>query len=148
MKKLSFLLALALMAGLMIPAVHATPNDYQSTEVTYSKFGDFEIVTTTILYDLPTRSNARAADKTLSVKYSGNVIADVTLSATFGYDGETAWVSKTSSSHTTYSGWSYGSEKISQSGGTASLSGKLSHLLHGSHSVNISLTCSPTGQIS
>ena len=63
-------------------------------------------------------------------------------------DGKTAWVSNASSSHTTYSGWSYGSEKITKSGGTASLTGTLSHLLHRNIPVNISLTCSPTGQIS
>lgn len=70
------------------------------------------------------------------------------MSVTFGYDGKTAWVISASGSHTTYDGWSYSGERITTSGGTANLSATLRHLLHKSVAVNLSLTCSPTGQIS
>lgn len=148
MKKISFLLSLILIMGLMLPPVHAAPDVYQETSVIHTEFGDIEIETTTIVHDSLFRSSSKSADQVASVKMNGKVIANVTLSATFGYDGKTAWVSSASGSHTTYDGWSYGSETISKSGGTATLSAKVSHLLYGSHSVNISLTCSPTGQIS
>lgn len=146
MKKIgAFLLTFALLAVTMIPSSLAAANNWQDTETVYSELGDVEIITT-IHYAI-SRSGG-SANKTSTVKSDGKVIAEVTLSATFGYDGKTAWVSNASSSHTTYSGWSYGSEKITKSGGTASLTGTLSHLLHRNISVNISLTCSPTGQIS
>ena len=146
MKKIgAFLLTFALLAVTMIPSSLAAANNWQDTETVYSELGDVEIITT-IHYAISRCGGS--ANKTSTVKSDGKVIAEVTLSATFGYDGKTAWVSNASSSHTTYSGWSYGSEKITKSGGTASLTGTLSHLLHRNIPVNISLTCSPTGQIS
>ncbi len=146
MKKIgAFLLTFALLAVTMIPSSLAAANNWQDTETVYSELGDVEIITT-IHYAIS--RGGGSANKTSTVKSDGKVIAEVTLSATFGYDGKTAWVSNASSSHTTYSGWSYGSEKITKSGGTASLTGTLSHLLHRNIPVNISLTCSPTGQIS
>ncbi len=141
-------LFLLFMAAIMVLPAQAMSNSYQEYEVVYTESGNIEIETTTIIYASAFRSSSRKADIVSSVKQNGAVIAEVTLSATFGYDGKTAWVSSASSSHTTYSGWSYGSEKITKSGGTASLTGTLSHLLHRNIPVNISLTCSPTGQIS
>lgn len=141
-------LFLLFMAAIMVLPAQAMSNSYQEYEVVYTESGNIEIETTTIIYASAFRSSSRKADIVSSVKQNGAVIAEVTLSATFGYDGKTAWVSSASSSHTTYSGWSYGSEKITKSGGTASLSATLSHLLYRNVPVNISLTCSPTGQIS
>ncbi len=148
MKKLSFLLSLVLMVGLMIPSVYATPDICCDTNVIHTEFGDIEIETTTIIHDSVFRSSSKRADQVSSVKLNGKVIANVTLTATFGYDGKTAWVSSASGSHTTYDGWSYSGEKISKSGGTATLAASLFKLTEGTVSVNTSLTCSPTGQIS
>lgn len=119
MKKVSFLLSLILMMGLMIPSAYAASDVYQETNVVHTEFGDFEIETTTTVYDSILRSSGRKADKSISVKNGGKVIADITLSVTFGYDGKTAWVSNASGSHTTYDGWSYSNENITQSGATA-----------------------------
>lgn len=148
MKKFSLLLSLALLFCMTIPSVRATSDVYQAVEVIHTEFGDFEVETTTLIYDSMARSNSRRADKIKTVKYDGNTIAEVTLTATFGFDSKTAWVISTSSSHTTYGGWSYGSETIARSGGKATLSAMLSNPQHRSIAVNISLTCSPTGQIS
>lgn len=148
MKKLSFFLSLALLVGIMIPVVHAMSNTCWETDVIHTEFGDIEIETVTVIHNLTSRSGSKSVDKTQTIKSSGKIIAEVTLSATFGYDGKIAWVSSASSSHTTYDGWSYGSEKITKSGGTVSLTAKLSHLQYRDLSVNISITCSPTGQIS
>lgn len=148
MKKLSFFLSLALLVGIMIPVVHAMSNTCWETDVIHTEFGDIEIETVTVIHNLTSRSGSKSVDKTQTIKSSGKIIAEVTLSATFGYDGKTAWVISASGSHTTYDSWSYSNEKITKSGGTASLSATLSHLLHTSIPVNISITCSPTGQIS
>ncbi len=142
------LLALTLLVSIMILPTQAVSNDTPDVEVVHTELGDFEIVTTTIIHDSVARSSSKSADRIREVKYSGKVVAKITLSATFGYDGKTAWVISASGSNNTYDGWKYGSEKISKSGGTASLTGILSHILHGTFSVDMSLTCSPSGQIS
>lgn len=140
---LVFLLAVSM---LLVP-VQAV-NSEREIEVIHTEFGDFEIETTTIIYNTLFRSNSVSVNRAQTVKHSGKVIAEVTLSATFGYDGKTAWVSNASGSHVTYNNWSYGSERITKSGGTASLSAKLTHSQYADIPINISLTCSPTGQIS
>lgn len=148
MKKLSaYFLTFALLVGAMIPSSLAVANSWQETETVYDELGDIEIETTTTVHYAASRSGGRV-DRTSTIKYSGKVIAEVTLSATFGYDGKTSWVSSASGSHTTYDGWSYGSEKITKSGGTAKLTATLSRLLYRDIAVDISLTCSPTGEIS
>lgn len=148
MRKIVSLFALALLMCMMLPTTQAVSNVHQEIEVAHIEFGDFEIETTTIIYDSMARSGSKSADRISTVKQNGKVIAEVTLSATFGYDGKTAWVSSASGSHVTYDNWSYGNESITKSGRTASLSGRLTHSIYGSHTVNISMTCSPTGQIS
>jgi len=126
----------------------AVESVYQKNEIVETEFGLIEVETVLTVYNSLNRSNTKSADYTQTVKFSGNVVAEVTLSATFGYDGKTAWVSSASGSRTTYYGWTYGSEKITKSGGTAKLTATLSHVLHRSIPISASLTCSPTGQIS
>lgn len=148
MKKLSFLLSLALIIGIMIPAVHATSDVYRETDIIHTEFGDFEIETVTVIHSLTSRSGSKSADKTQTVKFSGKTIGEVTLSATFGYDGKTAWVISANSAYTTYSNWSYSNENISKSRGIAALTATLTHATHRDIPLNISITCSPTGQVS
>lgn len=145
----ALLLTLTLLVSIMVLPTQAVSNNTPDVEVVYTESGDFEIVTTTIIYDSMARSSSKSADRIREVKYDGKLIAKITLSATFGYDGKTAWVSSASGSHTTYDRWNYGSETISKSGRTASLNAKLSHSIHGTLAIdNLSLTCSPSGQIS
>lgn len=148
MKKLSFLLSLALLVGMMIPAAYAAPEVYQETDFIHTEFGDFEIVSTIIIHNPTSRSGSKSVDKTQTIKSSGKTIAEVTLLASFGYDGKSAWVSSASGSHTTYDGWSYSNEKITYTGGTASLNAALIHQQYRDLAVTLTLTCSPTGQIS
>lgn len=148
MKRLSFVLTTAMLICMMIPTTQAASYHYQKIEIVRTEYGDYEIETTTIIYDSMARSNSISADRTYTVKYSGKVVAEVTLSATFDYDGKTTWVTSASGSHTIYDGWKYSNEKITKSGGTASLNAELDHNTHGNITVNVSMTCSPTGQIS
>lgn len=147
-RNLSVALICILLLGSMVLPSAAAPAIYRYNEVIYTEMGPVEVETILTIHDSLTRSNTKKADVAQTVKYSGKVIAEVTLSATFGYDGKTSWVISASGAHTTYEGWSYGNESITTSGGTASLVAKLTHAVHGSRSVSISLTCSPTGQIS
>ena len=147
-KRIAILFTSVILMCAMILPVGATQQTYQETEIIHTEFGDIEKVSVVTVYNSVARSSTKSADCTDTYKYSGNVIAEVTLSATFGYDGKTSWVVSASGSNKTYDGWSYGSQSITKSGGTASLSAKLSHLLWRSVNVNMSLTCSPSGQIS
>ena len=54
----------------------------------------------------------------------------------------------TDSSHTTSGSWSYQNERISESGNKAELTAKLTKLGAGTTYVDISLSCTPSGQIS
>ena len=93
-------------------------------------------------------SQTKRAEKTSTYRYAGSVIAKVTLEATFGYDGDSAWVVSTDSSHTTSGGWSYKNEQISESSNRAKLTAELTHIIFETMQVNISLSCTPSGQIS
>lgn len=148
MKKSSLFLAIVLIVSMMTTAAQATSTIYQETETIHTEIGDFEIETTTIIYPSAVRSSSRNAERIREIKSGGALIAKVTLSASFGYDGKTAWVSSASGSHTTYDKWSYGSEDITKSGGTAKLTATLSHIPHRDVPLTITITCSPTGQIS
>ena len=146
-KKLSVILTAALLVCAMVLPASAAQETYCQIETIYTDFGPVEVKTVITVYESPTRSSTKSADIARTFIYDGSTIAVVTLYATFGYNGSSAWVISTSSSHTTYNGWSYGNENITTSGGTATLTATLTKLFNRAP-VNISLTCSPTGQIS
>lgn len=117
------------------------------TKTVTTVYGDFEVEETLVVYSAA-RSSTKSASKSQTIKYDGVVIADVTLHATFGYDRRTSWVVNAYSTRTTYGSWSYGSESITKSGGTSSLSAMLRNSNARNTPVNISMTCSPSGSIS
>lgn len=146
MKKLvSFALCVMMLCAAALPA-EAAQSDDQNISVTVSEDGRLEIITVLELSNSVLRTS-RTAHKTSYVNYDGERVAEVTLSATFGYDGDEAWVVEAEGDSVTYDGWRYGSERIRESGGTVSLSAKLSHATEGTVPVNISMTCSPDGTI-
>lgn len=147
-KKISVVLAAALLVCAMVLPASAAQETYCQTETIYTDFGPVEVKTVITVHESLARSSTRSADISRTFTADGTTIAVVTLSATFGYNGSSAWVISSSGSHTTYNGWSYGNESITSSGGTAYLTATLYHLLHRNIAVSISLTCSPTGQIS
>lgn len=147
-RKISAVLVFVLLLCIMVLPSGATQNTYRKIDVMNTEFGPVEVETALTIQESLARSNTKRASAAQTFKFSGKVIAEVTLSATFGYDGKTAWVVSASGSHTTYDGWKYGGEKITKSGGTATLTATLSKLTSSNIPVNISLTCSPTGEIS
>lgn len=147
-KRASLALVFVLLLCAMTVPSGAVESAYQKNEIIETEFGLIEVETVLTVHKSLIRSNTKSADYKQTIKFSGDVIAEVTLFATFGYDGKTAWVISASGSHTTYDGWSYGSERITKSGGNAKLTATLSHSQYRNIAVNISLTCSPTGEIS
>ena len=147
--RISVLLARAMLVSAMIlPAGAAAPEVYRETQVISTEYGEIEVETTLVIYDSFFRSSTKRADKTQTYKYDGTEIATATLSATFGYDGSSSWVESASASHSTSGGWSYGSQSIAKSGGTATLTATLSHAALRPMPVNISMSCTSSGKIS
>lgn len=148
-KKLSVFLVLTLfVCMMMIPASAASPAVQLETEIIHTEDGDIEIETSSAIYRSLLRSSSSVkVEKTQTVKYNDEVIAIVTLTTTFSYNGTTARVTSTSSSHETYDGWTYKNEEITTSGGTAQLTAQLSKLFLRTLEITITATCSPTGDI-
>ena len=99
--------------------------------------------------ELDTRSSTKKASSVNTYKNNGEVIATVTLTTTFGYDGTRAWVVSSSGSHSVESGWTYKNENITNSGGTSRLTAELKSTTGLSRvPVNIDLVCTKNGEIS
>lgn len=106
----------------------------------------------TIIDELTVDSNARSSSKkgtlTRTFKKNNNTIAVITLTATFSYNGSTvSVVSKSISQCDTYNGWSFTQNSLSSSGGTATLTGRLTKFLSSPVNVNMSITCDKNGNI-
>jgi len=148
MKK-HFSLFLALLVCLMILPVNAASEEvYRETEIIHTENGDIEVETVLTIHNSLLRAKARTASKSQTYKSNGTTIANVTFTATFQYDGNAVSVTDTDSSYSTYDGWSYTSENITTSNGTAKLSSKLTKTSYIGVAVNISITCTPNGAIS
>jgi len=148
MKKYISLFLALLIFVMAVPVGAAKSEVSRETEIIHTDSGDIEIETVLTIHNSLFSSGSKTVTKDRSYKYDGTVIAEVSLTATFRYTGTSASVTSSDSSYTTYNGWSYKNESISTSGGTASLSAKLSKLLVGTVPVSISIKCSADGTIS
>lgn len=120
----------------------------ESTSVVIEDLGNgYTVETTTTVYADQVRVSKKSANAKSVYKHDGKEIATVILYATFSYNGTTSSVESTSYSKTTAFGWVYRNHNIATSGGRATLTATLSSLI-GSVAVNVSLYCSPTGNIS
>ena len=146
-RKLSALLMCAAMFCCAALPAQAYAAAAPEVEVVRTEHGDFTVETVLTVYPALSRAQTARADKVQTFKYGGEVIAEVTLSATFGYDGDEAWVEEAEGDSVTYDGWRYGSEKIEDSGGTVTLSAQMTKAEERNLNVNISMTCSPDGTI-
>lgn len=108
------------------------------------------LVTDTISETSPnSRNMSRCVTREKKYYDDGALVAEIALTATFRYDGNTvSVVSKSISKCETYDGWSFKQSSFTSSGGTVTLTGKLSKLLVLNASVKISLTCDENGNIS
>lgn len=95
------------------------------------------------------RSMSKAYTDKRTYTRDGTVIAEIWIDATFRYDTQTvSVVSKSISKCETYDGWSFKQSSFTSSGGTVTLTGKLTKLLVLNANVSISLTCDENGNIS
>ena len=138
MKKVAiFLLAVMMLVCAVLPCAAEAPKD--------SDFSYYDTVTVSPMF---ARASERSGTKTRTFTYKGDTIAEISLTATFRYNGSSvSVVSKSVSDYTTYDGWSYQQSSLSSSGGTATVTGKLKKGLL-SVNVNFSITCDASGNIS
>ena len=107
------------------------------------------LVRETALNNSLARSMSRAYTDKYTFYHDGELIAEIWIDATFRYDGNTvSVVSKSISKCETYDGWSFKQSSFTSSGGTVTLTGKLTKLLVLNANINISLTCDKNGNIS
>jgi hypothetical protein len=94
------------------------------------------------------RSSTVTVVKTRTYKKSDTTIAVITVSATFSYTGSSVSVSKKQVTQSdTYEGWKYSQTSFTSSGGTVTLSGKLTRLLNSTVPVSVTITCDANGKI-
>lgn len=144
----AFLIGALLLCTAVLPCAAAQPASSVQQSVIHTEYGDIVVTTTLTVYDSAARASTKSADKIRTVTYQGQTVATVTLSATFGYDGKSAWVEEASASHDTSGGWSYGSEKIDTDGSTAALSARLTKSSFAPVDFTLSMSCTPSGKIS
>ena len=108
------------------------------------------VVVDTITENNPiSRSMSRSVTREKIYYFNDEVIAEIAITATFRYDTQSvSVVSKSISKCETYDGWSFKQTSFTSSGGTVSLTGKLTKLLVLNANVSISLTCDENGNIS
>lgn len=151
MKKMTLVLAVLtlLVCILSIPASAAEMLDTGKTEIIYvDGLGEVTVTTVTEVYDSVARSSQKSVSKTQKIEYGGQLVATVTLKATFGYDGSDAWVVSSSGVRDISSGWSYSGQSIAKNGGSVTLTATLSKGIGVKIPISITMTCSPTGTIS
>lgn len=109
--------------------------------------GDGLIAIETLEIDMETRSTEKSATRTWNIQDGTDLIATISIHGVFFYDGSTVRVvSKELSRCDTYGGWSFSQTSFSSSGGTITLTGKLSKFLS-SKNISLSLSCDKNGNI-
>lgn len=94
-------------------------------------------------------AGTKTGSRTKTYTYYDKLIAEIAITATFTYNGVLAGVTSMSISKCeTYDGWKFQQTSFAPSGGTLSLTGKLTKLFFPNVDVNISLTCDKNGNIS
>lgn len=143
---LSLFVSLLLLTSLTLPAAAVEQPKILVSETHTMENG---ITITTEIID---ETQGRATDKTYTRRDTfdddGTIIAIIAITATYRYDGTSvSVVSKSVTQADTYEGWSYTQKSFTSSGGTVTLSGKLSKLLIFNSSFTMSMTCDKNGNI-
>lgn len=144
-----FLSSVLLLSSLSLASAAPLPEESVSVEH-YEEVYEEDGVTVTeeLTVYSNARSNQKTAYKTGTYEKSGTTIAEITLKAVFSYNGSSVSVlSKSVSQCNTYNGWSFSQTSLTSSGGTVTLTGKLTKLLNSSVSVNLTLSCDKDGNI-
>lgn len=164
MKRLiSFLLVSVLCISCIAPSFAAEIPSQQSNEtvisVTEQNLGNgFTLKTVTSIPKVSARFHMDSvgrtitASRTQTVTHNSDWVGSMTLTANFGYNGSSAWVNSIRTSHSVAGGWSYENESSWKSGETANMSAamiqRLAFITIAEVDPSISMSCSPSGQIS
>lgn len=96
-----------------------------------------------------TRSNIKDYTHRKTFSNGSSTIAKIAIRGEFRYDGSTvSVVSKEVTQTDTYDGWNYSQSSFTSSGGTITLSAKLTKLLNASIPFTMTLSCDKDGNIS
>lgn len=107
------------------------------------------VVSVITIPNVQTWSSTRTAAHQEKYYDGDTLIADIVITGTFRYTGTSvSVVSKELTKAATYDGWSFKQSSFTSSGGTITLTGKLTKLLIFNANVNMSLTCDKNGNIS
>ena len=144
---LSLLLCIVIIFPITVNAISSENGTVILSEETITEDGF------TIIDEVIDISQGRSIDKAYTRKktvYHGDtLIAIIAFTATFRYDGSTvSVVSKSVIQTDTYDGWSYKQNSFTSSGGTVTISGKVTKWLVLNSSFTMGLTCDATGNVS
>ena len=90
----------------------------------------------------------KTATRRRTFTQSGETIAVVAFEVTYGYASTMVYViSKSVTQTDTYKNWNYNQTAFTVNGGTVTLEGKLTKLLHASIPFTMSMTCDKSGNI-
>ena len=143
---LCLVLSIVLLITISAPAFASEASSVLSTQKT--DLGGGITLTEEIILDPQARATERSATARLTIDEDGVVLAVIAFRATFRYDGTTvSVVSKSVTQTDTYEGWNYKQTSFTSSGGTVTLTGKITRLLVLNHPFTLTLTCDKNGNI-
>ena len=144
---LCLFLSLILVGSAAVPAA-ASENAYTYSSKNIPLDNGIIIIEETIEHSL-TRATGKTVTKRGTIKKDDTVLAVIAFQVDFHYDGTTVTVASKSVTQTdTYNGWNYKQTSFTSSGGTVTLTGKITKLLVLSQSFTLSVTCDKNGNIS
>lgn len=121
--------------------------DIQSAQTTVDEDADITY-TDRLIIDETSRSSTRTATLERTFEKGDTVIAIIAITAKFSYNGSSVSVlSKSVSRTSTYNGWSFTQNSLTSSGGSVTLSGKLTKFLNAKVPVDMTLSCDKNGNI-
>ena len=149
MKKILALLMVSMVAAFSTLPCYAADSVSETPTTVYQLENGITVERTIIESDISTfASKQKRGTAKQTYRNGSEVIAVVSLTATFWYDGTDSGVVSVDSSHTVYDGWLYHNESTWDSGDTAYLSAEITKIVVGTIYADLTLSCSPTGQLS
>lgn len=148
MKRFFSLLSCICLVFCLTPVAFATSGEmiiYRSEQ----KIENGITMTNEIIIYPKTRSNTTNYTNKKTFRQGSSTIAIIAIWGEFYYDGHTvSVVSKEVTQTDTYDGWNYSQSSFTSSGGTITLSAKLTKLLNASIPFTMTLSCDKDGNIS
>ena len=107
------------------------------------------IVIEEIIEEPISRTTVKQGTKRATIKDGETIIAVISFTAQFGYDGSSSWVvSKSVTQTDTYDGWNYKQKSFVENDATVTLNYKLSKWLILNNTYSMSLSCDENGVLS